>query len=78
MDAPWNRAAASTAFVILSGSAPAGSRFTIDATNHPELAVFGGFLQISPGAPKNRTTTFKLCVDGTLVASRDAPYSVAP
>jgi uncharacterized protein (TIGR03437 family) len=91
MDPAWQRAqqsisapnapgapSTSTAFVIVSGSAPAGSRFTIDATNHPELAAFGGFLQISPGAPKNRTTTFKLYVDGTLVASRDAPYSVAP
>jgi hypothetical protein len=40
------------------------------------LSTFGGFLQISPGAPKTRTTTFQLYVDGKLVASQNAAYSV--
>jgi hypothetical protein len=67
---------ASTGFAITSGSAPAGSRFVIDRTSHSYLSTFGGFLQISPGAPKTRTTTFQLYVDGKLVASQDAAYSV--
>ena len=67
---------ASTGFVITSGSAPAGSRFVINRTTQSQLSTFGGFLQISPGAPKTRTTTFQLYVDGKLVASQDAAYSV--
>jgi hypothetical protein len=67
---------ASTGFVITSGSAPAGSRFVINRTTQSQLSTFGGFLQISPGAPKTRTTTFRLYVDGKLVASQDAAYSV--
>ena len=58
------------------GEAPAGSRFVIDWNHHPELCMFGGFLQISPGLPVTRSTTFRLYVDGKLIESKDGTYDV--
>ena len=69
-------AGSATALFTSSGPAAAGSHFVIDFSNHPELATFGGFFQISPDGWVNLTTTFELYVDGQLVASRNAPYSV--
>jgi uncharacterized protein (TIGR03437 family) len=66
----------STAFLEFSGSIEPGGRFVIDDDHHPELAMFAGFLQISAGLPKTRSTSFQLYVDGTLIASKDVTYAV--
>ncbi|HXJ42638.1 MAG TPA: IPT/TIG domain-containing protein [Bryobacteraceae bacterium] len=60
---------------VASGSL-SGGHFSISSTSLPELAAFGGFIQIAHGAPAGRTTTFSLYVDGKLVAGRDVDYTV--
>lgn len=59
-----------------SGTLTRGTRFVIDSQTNSSLAVFGGFLQISPFGAKDRKTTFSLYVDGRLIASKDAQYRV--
>lgn len=61
--------------LLYGGSAPAGSRFVIN-NESPYVSKFGGFTQISQAGAKTRTTSFKLYVDGKLIASKDATYSV--
>jgi len=59
-----------------SGTLTHGARFVVDSQTNSSLAVFGGFIQISPFGPKDRKTTFSLYVDGRLIASKDAAYKV--
>ena len=59
-----------------SGILARGARFVVNNQVNSSLAVFGGFLQISPFGPKDRKTTFSLYVDGKLIASKDASYKV--
>jgi len=59
-----------------SGTVTRGTRFVIDSQTNSSLAVFGGFVQISPFGAKDRKTTFSLYVDGRLIASKDAQYRV--
>jgi len=54
----------------------AGSHFAIDAQNTGGLSKFGGFLQVPFGPFDKRLSTFKLYVDGKLVASKDLSYTV--
>lgn len=53
-----------------------GSHFIVDGQNHTELANFGGFVQAPYGPFASRVSTFKLYVDGKLIASKDLPYLV--
>lgn len=62
--------------VVTTGTFTPGT-FTIDAQNHPELTVFGGFFQIPFIGAKTRNTNFSLYVDGKLIGSQTATYSVA-
>jgi hypothetical protein len=62
--------------VVTTRTFTPGATFTIDANNHPELAAFGGFLQIAYAGSQTRTTTFGLYVDGKLIASETGTYSV--
>jgi uncharacterized protein (TIGR03437 family) len=59
-----------------SGTVTRGTRFVIDSQTNSSLAVFGGFIQISPFGAKDRKTSFSLYVDGRLIASKDAQYRV--
>jgi len=60
----------------VSGTLTRGTRFIVDSQTNSSLAVFGGFIQISPFGPKDRKTTFSLYVDGRLITSKDAAYKV--
>jgi uncharacterized protein (TIGR03437 family) len=53
-----------------------GSHFVIDAQNNANLSKFGGFVQVPFGPFDRRVSTFKLYVDGKLVATKDVPYTV--
>jgi|GEM_PF-5896477 len=72
---PAGDAARANARLHVTGSAPAGSEFIIDATHHPELATFGGFVQI-PFAPYTaaRSTTAQLFIDGRLISTARAEH----
>ena len=63
--------------VVTTGTFTPGTTFKIDGGNHPELAAFGGFLQIAQAGSRTRTTTFGLYVDGKLIASKTGNYNVA-
>jgi uncharacterized protein (TIGR03437 family) len=62
--------------VVTTGTFTPGTTFVINGTNHPQLAAFGGFLQIAYAGGKTRTTTFGLYVDGKLIASETGSYNV--
>lgn len=53
-----------------------GSHFVIDAQNNAGLSKFGGFVPVPYGPSDKRVSTFKLYVDGKLVATKDVPYTV--
>jgi len=60
-----------------SGALPPGGHFAIGVDTLGQLANFGGFSQITRGAPgSSQTTTFQLLVDGLVVASKDVMYPV--
>jgi uncharacterized protein (TIGR03437 family) len=59
-----------------SGTFTPGSKFSIDSVNHYELSTFGGFMALPYGNDAKRTTTFKLFVDGKLIASKTVTYDV--
>lgn len=63
------------AMLQLSG-ALTGSRFTVDAQTNTALSRFGSFVQVPYGPFDLRTSTFKLYVDGQLIAEKDLPYRV--
>jgi uncharacterized protein (TIGR03437 family) len=66
-----------TALFRMTGSAPAGSRFTISDAENSILSNFGGFLQTPCASPfPSHTDTLKLFVDGKLVALRDVSYAL--
>ena len=69
-------AGSANASLVATGTFTPG-HFVIDANNHPELTVIGGFLQIPFVGAQTRTTTFSLYVDGKLIASQPATYTVA-
>lgn len=51
-----------------------GSRFIVDGQNNTGLSTFGGFVQLQFGPFDRSVSTFKLYVDGRLVASKDYSY----
>jgi uncharacterized protein (TIGR03437 family) len=53
-----------------------GSHFAVNNENNSGLAKFGGIIQIQYGPYVALTSTFKLYVDGKLVASKDIRYPV--
>jgi hypothetical protein len=64
------------ALLQLSGTISNG-RLTIDGNTNAVLSRFGGIVQV-PAGPFNKViSTFKLYVDGRLVASKDVPYRVS-
>jgi hypothetical protein len=63
---------------LLTSNGPfPGSHFAIDAQNNAGLSRFGGFVQVPYGPFAQRVSTFKLYVDGRLIARKDLPYTVA-
>ena len=68
-------AGSANATVVTTGTFTPGT-FAIDANSHPELTVFGGFFQIPFVGAQTRTTAFSLYVDGKLIASQTATYTV--
>jgi hypothetical protein len=52
-------------------------RLVVDGQTNSALAKFGGIVQVPFGPFEKRVSTFKLYVDGKLVASKDFPYEVA-
>ncbi len=67
--------ASPNAFLQASGSV-SGSRFAVDDQNNSALSKFGGIVQVPYGPFATRVSTFKLYVDGRLIASKDLPYLV--
>jgi uncharacterized protein (TIGR03437 family) len=53
-----------------------GSRLVVDGQTNSSLSKFGGIVQVPFGPFDKRVSTFKLYVDGKLVASKDFPYGV--
>lgn len=53
-----------------------GSRLVVDGQTNSTLSKFGGIVQVPFGPFDKRVSTFKLYVDGKLVASKDFPYGV--
>ena len=53
-----------------------GSRFVVDTQTNSTLSRFGGILPAQLGPFEKRVSTFRLYVDGRLVASKDFPYEV--
>jgi uncharacterized protein (TIGR03437 family) len=53
-----------------------GSRFAVDNQTNSELSRFGGFVQVPYSSFPVPVSTFRLYVDGRLVASKDLPYLV--
>lgn len=51
-----------------------GSHFAVDDQTNSTLSKFGGFVQVPYGPFPSRTATFKLYVDGKLIASKDLVY----
>lgn len=59
-----------------SGTLPAGTHISIGPASLNTIASFGGFLQIPEVGPASRNASFRLYVDGKLIASKNASYSV--
>jgi hypothetical protein len=57
-----------------ASGALSGSHVSIGPSS--DLANFGGFLQIPEVGPASRNASFSLYVDGALIASSSAGYSV--
>jgi uncharacterized protein (TIGR03437 family) len=53
-----------------------GPRFAVDDQNNSALSPFGGVVPVQYGPFDVRVSTFKLYVDGRLIASKDLPYAV--
>jgi uncharacterized protein (TIGR03437 family) len=51
-------------------------RLVVDSQTNGTLSKFGGIVQVPFGPFDKRVSTFKLYVDGKLVASKDFPYGV--
>ena len=58
------------------GGAFSGTHFDTSSVPPANIGNFGGFIQIPHAGPSTRTATFRLYVDGKLIASRDVPFSV--
>ncbi|MGI8744748.1 MAG: hypothetical protein ACR2NN_19680 [Bryobacteraceae bacterium] len=63
------------AFLQVSGALN-GSRIVIDDRNNRALSRFGGVVQVPYSPFASPVSTFKLYVDGKLIASKDLPYLV--
>lgn len=71
-----------------SGALPANGHFSIGTPNNctrnisgsvtcaSDLTNFGGFIQIPTAGHASRTTTFSLYVDGRMIATQSATYSI--
>lgn len=53
-----------------------GSRFVVDTQTNSSLSNFGGIVQVQFGPFDKRVSTFRLYVDGKLVASKDFQYGL--
>jgi uncharacterized protein (TIGR03437 family) len=62
--------------LLQSSGSVGGGRFTIDANTDATLSRFGGIVQVPLGPFDTMVSTFKLYVDGRLVASKNVPYRV--
>jgi uncharacterized protein (TIGR03437 family) len=60
-----------------TGALPLGGHFSIGPSTLSNLANFGGFLQIPAVGSSPRTASFRVYVDGKLIASKDVSYNVA-
>src|SRR5258708_4974950 len=53
-----------------------GSSFAVDDRTNSTLSKFGGFVQVPYGPFASQVSTFRLYVDGKLIASKDLTYAV--
>jgi hypothetical protein len=60
----------------LTGAISSG-RLTIDGNTNAALSRLGAIVQVPVGPFDKAISTFKLYVDGRVVASKDVPYRVA-
>jgi hypothetical protein len=67
--------ASPNALLQASGSL-AVPRLVVDSQTNSTLSRFGGIVQVPFGPFDKRVSTFKLYVDGRLVASKDFPHGV--
>jgi hypothetical protein len=58
-----------------SGALPPGGHFAIGNGVQPNLANFGGFVNI-PNVPGANMTSFQLYVDNVLIASKSVSFTV--
>ena len=76
LPAPTTTAGVSPNGLLQAAGSLTGSRFTIDNLNNSALSKFGGLVQVPYGPFATRISTFKLYVDGRLIASKELPYAV--
>jgi len=76
LPAPTATAAASPNVVTQVSGTVSGSHFVIDGQTNSSLARFGGIVQVPLGPFDKNVSTFKLYVDGKVVATKELTYSV--
>ena len=76
LPAPNTPATASPNALLQTSGNLNGPRLVVDNQTNSALAKFGGIVQVPFGPFEKRVSTFKLYVDGKLVASKDFPYEV--
>jgi uncharacterized protein (TIGR03437 family) len=65
--------------LTVKGQATRASIFAIDGSNNSALATFAAYIPVgTPCAQRGQTTTVRLLIDGTQVASTDVPWSAGP
>jgi hypothetical protein len=77
LPAPTTSMSTSPNAVFQVTGAIASGRLTIDGNTNAELSRFGAIVQVPIGPFDKAISTFKLYVDGKIVASKDLPYRVA-
>lgn len=60
--------------VTSSCSVGAGGIFSVNATSNQALSLFGGFRMLPYAFFPSRTSTFKLYVNGTVIAQEQVQY----
>jgi uncharacterized protein (TIGR03437 family) len=77
LPAPSVTTPASTNALFQASGSTGGSRFVIDGQNNGALSGFGGIIQVPFGPFQFSTSTFKLYVDGKVVAGKTLAVSLA-
>lgn len=76
LPAPTATTATSPNAVMQVSGTASGSHFAVDGQTNSSLSRFGGIVQVPLGPFDKNVSTFKLYVDGNVVAAKDFTYSV--